>query len=638
MPRSRRGWGRTARLGLAVLACAFAGAGQAQSLDDAVDRLADYLKLQGDLTGKEVLVRPDYFFELGSERNLLLSEYLASQFTTALARHGVRPVPRSGDEDTAITLQGRWRFESGDLVLSVEAKQSVGDRLNTGRVHASRQERVPVANIDRRYLEPDIESHGRYVARQLGKGIEANTSGHGRYRLHVRPFSAPDVAEPDRFNRYLLGKWRPAFTGSRRFSLVRRDGSDGELHGEVYVAGERIDIHLHILDGQGQEVAATTVEMDRGLFPPGLFGPDVTAELAKCAGLVDASRPEDAKACYEGVRAGAPGDARVGEEVRAGLERIAGLEAAVEESYWKKCEENDDARYCEDYLSRYEDGVYARLAKQRLADLEVDVPPPETKFRDCPECPELVVVPSGSFMMGSPSSEEGRVSDEGPVHRVRIGRPFAVGVYEVTFGEWDACVSDRGCGGYRPSDEGWGRGRRPVINVNWKDAQAYVRWLSRKTGKEYRLLSESEWEYVARAGTETARYWGESERGQCRYANGADRTVKRRHSRRTTVDCDDGYYQTAPVGEYEANDFGLHDVLGNVSEWVEDCENPSGSYRGVPSDGSAWESGECDWRVMRGGSWEGRPSTLRSAHRQGGNSTGDRYNDAGFRVARTLAP
>ena len=106
------------------------------------------------------------------------------------------------------------------------------------------------------------------------------------------------------------------------------------------------------------------------------------------------------------------------------------------------------------------------------------------KFRDCPECPEMVVVPSGSFMMGSPESEEGRESSEGPVHRVTIARPFAVGVYEVTFGEWDACVNDRGCGGHRPDDEGWGRGNRPVINVSWEDAQAYVRWLSRKTGEE----------------------------------------------------------------------------------------------------------------------------------------------------------
>ena len=149
---------------------------------------------------------------------------------------------------------------------------------------------------------------------------------------------------------------------------------------------------------------------------------------------------------------------------------------------------------------------------------------PGTVFRDCAACPEMVVVPAGSFMMGSPTSEEGRYDDEGPRHRVTIGSPFSVGVYEATFAEWDGCVRAGGCGGYRPEDEGWGRGSRPVMNVSWEDAQEYVRWLSRETGQRYRLLSEAEWEYVARAGTQTARYWGESESGQCRYGNGYDRT------------------------------------------------------------------------------------------------------------------
>ena len=260
---------------------------------------------------------------------------------------------------------------------------------------------------------------------------------------------------------------------------------------------------------------------------------------------------------------------------------------------------------------------------------------PGTTLQDCPECPKMVVVPSGRFQMGSPSSEAGRRGNEGPVHEVTIARPFAVGVYEVTFGEWDACVSGGGCGGYRPYDEGWGRGKRPVINVSWNDAKAYVRWLSGRTEEAYRLLNESEWEYVARAGTETARYWGESERGQCRYANGADRTVMRHNSGWTTVDCDDGHYRTAPVGSYEANGFGLHDVLGNVWEWTEDCWN--GSYAGAPRDGSAWTSGDCGRRVLRGGSWVNLPRSLRSAVRDG-NALGLRFILNGFRVARTLTP
>ena len=255
------------------------------------------------------------------------------------------------------------------------------------------------------------------------------------------------------------------------------------------------------------------------------------------------------------------------------------------------------------------------------------------KFRDCAECPEMVVAPSGSFWMGSHRDEgHGR---ERPRHRVRIGYRFAVGVYEVTFPEWDACANGGGCGGYQPDDLGWGRGNRPVINVSWDDAQSYVRWLSQKTGKRYRLLSESEWEYVARAGTTAARFWGESSRDQCRYSNGADETASRHESSWTVAPCDDGYYGTSPAGNYKANAFGLHDALGNVWEWTQDCWNDS--YSGAPSDGSAWGRGTCGRRVLRGGSWLSTPRFLRSAGRNR-NTAGTRDSIIGFRVARTITP
>ena len=219
---------------------------------------------------------------------------------------------------------------------------------------------------------------------------------------------------------------------------------------------------------------------------------------------------------------------------------------------------------------------------------------PGTAFRDCPDCPEMVVVPAGSFMMGSPSHEAGRAEDEDPRHRVTIAKPFAVGKYEVTFAEWDACVADGGCGGHRPEDEGWGRGRRPLVNVSWDDAKAYVRWLSRKTGKPYRLPSEAEWEYAARAGTTTRYSWGDDigrNRANCLY-------------------CDSRWdlKQTAPAGSFRANVFGLHDVHGNVSEWVEDCWNDN--YAGAPADGSPWTDGGCTRRVLRGGSWFNEPRYL----------------------------
>ena len=230
------------------------------------------------------------------------------------------------------------------------------------------------------------------------------------------------------------------------------------------------------------------------------------------------------------------------------------------------------------------------------------------KFRDCDGCPWMVVVPSGSYMMGSPSSEEDRGDDEGPVHRVTISEPFAVGVYEVTFGEWDRCHRTGGCR-HNPRDRGWGRGDRPVIYVSWHDAKEYVDWLSGETGLEYRLLSESEWEYVARAGTTGPFHFGstispEQANYDGRHTYGSGR--KGRYRRRTV-----------PVGSFPPNGFGVHDVHGNVTEWVEDC----GSY--------------CTARVVRGGSWNNPPELLRSAYNFS-YAADSRSPSIGFRVARTL--
>jgi formylglycine-generating enzyme required for sulfatase activity len=239
--------------------------------------------------------------------------------------------------------------------------------------------------------------------------------------------------------------------------------------------------------------------------------------------------------------------------------------------------------------------------------------PRGAEFKDCAECPTMVRVPAGSFTMGSPESEEGRQDTEGPQHPVIIRRAFAVGKYEVTFAEWDACVADGGCNGYRPDDEGRGRGNRPAMNVGWNDAHSYVTWLKDKTGKEYRLLSESEWEYAARAGTTTPYYWGETANGA--YAKYAS---------------EDG---AAVVGSYSPNGFGLYDMLGNVSEWTEDCYNPD--YIGAPGDNNPWTSGECGQHVVRGGFWGDAAKALRSADRPWSSSP-SRANYIGFRVARTL--
>ena len=257
---------------------------------------------------------------------------------------------------------------------------------------------------------------------------------------------------------------------------------------------------------------------------------------------------------------------------------------------------------------------------------------------DCDRCPDMVVVPPGTYAMGSPDGEEGRQADEGPQHRVTIDAPFAVGKFEVTRAEWNDCVEyskDSPNGGCREYEihPGWRLNRRPAVGISWHDAQAYARWLSLLTNKTYRLLSESEWEYVARGGTTTSRYWGDLTSDQCAYANGADFSAKRYSTDPNVAECDDGFVGPTIVGSFKENAFGLYDVLGNVREWTQDCWNPS--YRGAPTDGSDWDGGDCSRRVVRGGSSGSRPDTVRSAFRDSLDS--DRgYDYVGLRVARAL--
>jgi len=255
---------------------------------------------------------------------------------------------------------------------------------------------------------------------------------------------------------------------------------------------------------------------------------------------------------------------------------------------------------------------------------------PGRVFRDCAQCPEMVVIPGGSFLMGSPPVELGHRMDEGPQHRVTVQR-FAMGRYEVTFAEWDACKAARWCR-RQPKDLGWGRGRRPVINVSWGDAGQYTGWLNSEIGKaRYRLPSEAEWEYAARAGTRTAYYWGA--RASHQYANYGSSDTESRGGPRGDISGRDRWLNTSPVGSFPSNRFGLYDVLGNVWEWLEDCWHESYA---APSDGRAWTTlVDCRRRVLRGGSWRSGPLDLRSAIRSAAYFEESR-NLFGFRVARTL--
>ncbi len=251
--------------------------------------------------------------------------------------------------------------------------------------------------------------------------------------------------------------------------------------------------------------------------------------------------------------------------------------------------------------------------------LEVEI---GSTFKDCENCPEMVAVPAGSFEMGAGPSDPDRQQAEGPQHKVTIATPFAVSKFEITFDDWDACALEGGCNGYMPKDGGWGRGRRPVIFVSWNDAKAYVDWLREKTGKAYRLLSEAEWEYAARAGTTTP------------FVTGKTITLAQADFDASAGQANSSSYvgKTVDVGSYPPNPFGLYDTSGNVWEWVEDCWNRS--HVGAPADGSP-RGGDCTRRVLKGGAWYFEAAYVRAAARLS-YPKGSRLNVVGFRVARSL--
>jgi formylglycine-generating enzyme required for sulfatase activity len=243
---------------------------------------------------------------------------------------------------------------------------------------------------------------------------------------------------------------------------------------------------------------------------------------------------------------------------------------------------------------------------------------PISEFSECAiSCPVMVVLPPGKFIMGS--AEDGSDVDASahPPHEVTITRPFAVSKFEVTFDDWDACVAANAC---RAVPDSWGRGRMPIINVTWIDANRYASWLSRVSGQEYRLLTEAEWEYAARAGAVTRYSWGDD-------------------PGRANANCDgcgSGWdlQQTGPVGSFQPNAFGIYDMHGNVWEWVEDVWHPN--YHGAPIDGSPWlHGGDPSFRVVRGGSWRNEPKLIGAAIRRERNINVG-FDTLGFRVAKTL--
>ena len=293
-----------------------------------------------------------------------------------------------------------------------------------------------------------------------------------------------------------------------------------------------------------------------------------------------------------------------------------------------------DAAVTDDNSEDSLDEIVDELAAASEEDAATDAPAAEEEavaaiapgetFRDCDNCPQMVAIPAGSFQLGAPDDEFGRDNAELPQVAVEIVSSFALGKFEVTQDEWDACVEAGGCNGYEPADMGWGGGARPVVNVSYADANAYVQWLSEETGETYRLPSEAEWEYAARAGTDTPFAFGDSIStsqanfdGQYPY-----RDLPKQSGRGRTVE----------VGTFGANEFGLHDMHGNVWEWTADCWRAN--HNGAPEDGSP-VGGACSSRPMKGGAWVSGAWRVRSAHRRQARDT-KRGFDLGFRVAREI--
>lgn len=282
--------------------------------------------------------------------------------------------------------------------------------------------------------------------------------------------------------------------------------------------------------------------------------------------------------------------------------------------------------------------------------------------RDCRDCPAMILVPAGSFMMGSrredatrEGTSEERATMERPKHEVAIRSAFFIGVSEVTRNQFAAFVEaaayrpqgacttyDRALSAFAASAmRNWESpgfkqtGRDPVVCIDWRDATAYANWLSVKNGKHYRLPTEAEWEYAARGGTQTSRYWGDGRATACAYANVADSAGRRARGDQAPIaeffPCTDGYAFTAPVATFTANAFGLYDVIGNVWEWTQDCFNPS--YTGAPANGAAWLSGDCSRRIARGGSWTSPARHVTVTFRDP-DPASYRSSYLGFRVAR----
>jgi formylglycine-generating enzyme required for sulfatase activity len=428
-------------------------------------------------------------------------------------------------------------------------------------------------------------------------------------------------------------------------------------HEQFPAVYDQVDGNFYFLPGGGGALAAVPSASlpapAPALQPAPSPAPDAVAvDPAEAAFWAEARRLDD-PAAYAAYLSAYPQGRHIA-DARAAVDQARRAQEArqrlAEEQAWARAEAGASAASYAAYLGAYPNGRYAALAKLKRERLGGGA-------QDCAECPEMVAIPAGSFLMGSPASEAGRDADEGPQRQVRLAG-FAMGKTEITraqFGRFVAAsghVTDaernaggfQGCYAWQDGKWDWRAGvnwrnlgfaqgeDHPAVCLSWNDAQAYVRWLSAQTGQDYRLPSEAQWEYAARAGSTGSKPWGESPDEACRHANVADQTRgPGGQGRNSAHQCSDGHSFTAPVGRYQPNAFGLHDMIGNAWEWTQDCY--ADSYSGAPVDGSAQADRGCERRVLRGGSWRSIPGGARSARRHG-NGAADRNDFRGFRVVR----
>jgi len=437
-------------------------------------------------------------------------------------------------------------------------------------------------------------------------------------------------------------RWQAALEADTAYGYrLFLDDYPGSIH------RDQAELHLERLDHQawGQAEAAggrAVVESYMEQFPGGLHEADALIRLeefrladeAAARAREELERQDDeawetARTAYsteaiDAYLAEWPGG-RHAEEARS-LRRDLQNAADDRRAFEAATRLNTIAAY-QAYIEAFPRGASVAVALQAVDDLTLR---PGKTFRDCADCPTMVVVPAGSFWQGSDEQVAGALKKETPRRMVTIAEPFAVGVFEVTLAQWDRCVAAGGCT-TRPGDNGWGRDTRPAIMVSWNDAVEFAAWLSQKTGQSYSLPSESQWEYVARAGEESD-WLGGDRAAICQYGNiaGSESGFRWQHP-----DCaDPAALETLPVGSLQANAFGLHDVVGNVAEWTLDCLNLS--YLDAPADGSAWGRGICSSRMTRGGSWFTGTRDIRLPARFN-LKNGDRNDFTGFRVVRKVA-